>query len=199
MSPKTCECEHDFTLVLTGITDLTEEVEDVLLKTCDDATLAMRCGRPFLTFSRTSRSMKDAVLSAIDQVRKARINADILRVDYCNLVTQSDIARRICKSRQLVHQYICGTRGPGGFPPPACEMADDQFLWYWCEVAYWLWENNMVKESVVRDAQEVDVINCVLEYQWQSKTQPSLTSEVEKLLAKPPEAPTKRRRPLDLD
>lgn len=179
MSIKNCECEHDFTLVLTGITDPTDGVFQALHASgCDDGTLAMRSGRPFMTFSRTAPSIKAAILSAIDNVRKAGIGADVLRVDYCNLVTQADIARKINRSRQLVHQYMTGSRGPGGFPPPACEICDNQFLWYWCEVAYWLWENNMVKEDVLRVAQEVDVINSVLELEHQKRSQPELTQEV---------------------
>jgi hypothetical protein len=117
------EFEHDFTLVLTGIADLTPEVENALLGAgCDDGTIAMRLGRPYITFSRLAPSMKDAILSAIENVRNAGIGADVLRVDYCNLVTQADIARKINRSRQLVYQYMVGERGPGGFPPPACRI-----------------------------------------------------------------------------
>src|SRR5438445_12283161 len=61
--------EHDFTLVLSGIADLTPEVQDALFEAgCDDATLSMCCGRPFLTFTRTAPTLKDAILSAISDV-----------------------------------------------------------------------------------------------------------------------------------
>ena len=54
-TPKT---EHDFTLVLTGITELTEQVESALSEAgCDDATLSTRCGRPYLTFSRLAPTL----------------------------------------------------------------------------------------------------------------------------------------------
>jgi hypothetical protein len=179
MNQKACECEHDFTLVLTGVSELTQTVEDALFNAgCDDATIAVRSGRLFVTFSRSAESLKDAIISAIRAVWRANIGADVLRVDYCNLVTQSDIARRIKRSRQLVHQYMIGARGPGGFPPPACEISDEAPLWYWCEVAYWLWENNMIKEDVLRDAQEVDIINSVLELRHQQKMMPELTDEI---------------------
>jgi hypothetical protein len=84
----------------------------------------------FLTFSRTAASLKEAIFSAIGDVRKANIGADVLRVDVCNLVTQADIARKIGRTRQLVHQYITGVRGPGGFPSPACDITDGDPLWY---------------------------------------------------------------------
>ncbi len=173
------EYEHDFTLMLTGIDDLTSEVENALLAAgCDDGTIAMRSGRPLITFSRRAASMKDAILSAIENVRKAGIGADVLRVDYCNLVTQADIARKIDRSRQLVHQYMTGERGPGRFPPPACGITDDMPLWNWCEVAYWLWQNNLVREEVLRDAEEVELINNVLELTRRKADKPELTREV---------------------
>src|SRR5436305_10175909 len=84
--------EHDFTLVLSGITELTPEVQDALFDAgCDDATPSMRCGRPFLTFTRAAPTLKDAILSAISDVKKANIRAEVLRIDVCNLVTQSEI------------------------------------------------------------------------------------------------------------
>lgn len=179
-----CECEHDFTLVLAGIAELTPEVTNALYEAgCDDATVAARCGRIVITFSRSAASLKDAILTAIQCVRKANIGADVLRVDFCNLVTQADIARKIGRTRQLVHQYMTGKRGPGGFPPPVCEVADGTWLWYWCEVAFWLWENDMITEDVLRDAQEVDAINSVLELEWQKKEHRELTEEVLNALA----------------
>ncbi len=178
------ERERDFTLVLTGIVNLTSDVENALLGAgCDDGTIAIRSGRAFITFSRRAPSMKDAVLSAIGDVRNAGVGADVLRVDYCNLVTQADIARRIDRSRQLVHQYMIGERGPGGFPPPACGITDNAPLWRWCEVAYWLWQNNMVREDVLRDAEEVELINNILELTRQKADKPDLTKEVIKAVS----------------
>ena len=88
------------------------------------------------------------------------------------------VARRIGRSRQMVHQYMKGLRGPGGFPGPACEITDGSPLWYWCEVAFWLWENNIIKADVLRDAEEVDAINTVLEMAHQRKRKPELTEEI---------------------
>lgn len=182
-----CEREHDFALVLTGVTEMTSEAEDALFEAgCDDATISVRFGRVFLTFSRTAPSLKDAVLSAIRDVKKAKIGAGVLRVDVCNLVTQADIARKIGRSRQLVHQYITGARGPGGFPAPACAITDGVPLWSWCEVAYWLWQNDMIKEDALREAQEAATINSVLELEYQRRLDPALTEEIQRSLATPP-------------
>jgi hypothetical protein len=179
MDQTTCECEYEFTLVLTGLSDLTPEVVDALYEAgCDDATIAARAGRVYITFDRAAASMKDAILSAIGNVRSAGVGADVLRVDYCSLVTQADIARKIGRSRELVRQYIMGNRGPGRFPAPVCEITDGSPLWYWCEVAHWLCENDMIKESALRDAEEVEMINAVLELHWQRQRKPDLAEEV---------------------
>jgi hypothetical protein len=176
---KVCDKEYEFVLILSGISELTSEVEDALFEAgCDDATLSMRAGRAYLTFSRTAPTPQDAILSAIRNVREAGIGADVLQVDMCDLVTQAEIARRIQRPRQVVHQLMTGERGPGEFPPPVCHIADESPLWAWCEVAYWLWQNDMVKEDVYLEAQYVAVINTLLELQRQQQRAPQLIKEV---------------------
>ncbi len=174
-----CESEHDFALVLTGVPELTSDVENALFEAgCDDATLSIRSGRTFLTFSRIAPTLKHAILSAIRNVKSAHIGAGVLRVDNCNLVTQADIARKINRTRQLVHQYMNGDRGPGGFPPPTCYIGDDSPLWAWCEVASWLWQNDLIKENVLREAEQVNVINTALEFTQHQQTDFELSQEV---------------------
>jgi hypothetical protein len=174
-----CEHEHDFILVLDGITEITRAFEDALFQAgCDDATISSRSGRVFLSFTRSSPSLLDAILSAIRDVEAAEIGATILRVDDCNLVTQAEIARKIGRSRQVVHQFISGERGPGGFPPPSCHIADEAPLWRWCEVAYWLWQNGMLKENVLRDAQDLEMVNSVLEFNRLKRLDPASVDRV---------------------
>ncbi|WP_417746928.1 hypothetical protein [Rosistilla oblonga] len=173
------EPEFDFTLLLDGADTITPSLEDSLFQAgCDDATISLRFGRIYLTFSRSAPSLKDAILSAIKSVRDSGIPATVLRVDTCELVTQADIARRIDRSRQLVNQYINGSRGPGGFPAPACNITDGALLWNWCEVAHWLWENNFIKKSDLKDAQDLTIINSVLELEHQRQRSPDLTKEI---------------------
>ena len=114
---KDCKREHDFALVIDGVPELTTEVENAFFEAgCDDATLSIQYGWLYAEFSRAAASLEDAILSAIRDVRKAKVGAVALRVDECDLVTPSEIARRIGRSRQLLFQYINGQRGPGNFP-----------------------------------------------------------------------------------
>ena len=159
--------EYEFELVLTNVPELTTEVEDSLYEAgCDDATLSVQFGRMFLSFSREAPSLKDAILSAIRDVKKANIGAEVIRVGVCDLVTQAEIARRLGRARQVVHQYITGQRGPGGFPAPVCSKPP---LWAWREVASWLGQNDMIKPEAVREAEQTAIINSALELQQHRK------------------------------
>jgi transcriptional regulator with XRE-family HTH domain len=187
MSESNCPREYDFALVMVGVPDLVPEVEDALFKAgCDDATFSIQYGCLYAEFSRTAISLKDAILSAIQDVRKAGVGAVVVYVDECNLVTQSEIARRINRSRQMVSQYISGQRGPGNFPPPACHLKDDAPLWAWCAVSYWLAQNNIIRREESWNAEVVAAINNSLEAALQQERNPELVREIsEKVNATP--------------
>lgn len=173
------EREYDFALIADGVDQLTPHVEDALFNAgCDDATLSVQYGRLYIEFSRSAKSLKDAILSAIHDVRKASVGANVLRVDECDLVTPSEIARRIGRSRQLVFQYINAQRGPGGFPPPECQLAEGAPLWAWCAVSYWLAQNDMIRPEEGWNAEVVSAINNWLETARQRQRNPQLVDEI---------------------
>jgi hypothetical protein len=173
------EREFDFALVFSGVPELTEQVEFALFEAgCDDATMSIQYGLLYMEFSRKAQSIEDAILSAIQDVRDAGIGAEVMRVDECNLVTQAEIARRIDRTRQMVAQYINGTRGPGGFPPPEFYLSEGTPLWAWCAVSYWFVENNILRPEEGWNAEVVHAINTALEVERQSKRNPQLVSEI---------------------
>jgi len=183
---QSCEQEYDFALILTGVHDLTSEVQDALFEAgCDDATLSIRYGSIYMEFSRAAVSFKDAILSTLRDVRKANIGADVLRVDECQLVTPAEIARRIGRSRQLVHQYMTGKRGPGGFPAPECNLTDGSPLWAWCAVSYWLLQNDMIRTEELENAEIVAAINNALESAHQRVRNPELVAEIALAISQP--------------
>jgi len=176
----------EFTLVLEGIQRITRELEDDLFEAgCDDATLSARSGRVFLAFARSAATLREAVVSAIHAVQAAKIQATVLRVDSCGLVTQADIARKINRSRQQVHQYVSGLRGPGGFPPPACNISDGVPLWNWSEVAQWMCQHDIIQPAMLLEAQELAAVNCVLELNYQRQVAPELTNAILQALGTP--------------
>lgn len=174
-----CHGAHEFTLVLSGTETLSQAQEDALFEAgCDDATISLRNGRIYLAFIRPAASLFEAILSAIVDIQRADIGMEVLRVDHCDLVTIPDIARLIGRSRQCVHQYINGERGPGGFPPPECELSEGKFLYRWCDVANWLLSNDMIAESELKNAVAIEIINNHLALQRQRRDNPDYANEL---------------------
>ena len=70
--------EHEFTLILSGVNDLNDDVLDALYDSgCDDALIGMRDRTAFADFSRTASSFEEAVSSAIRDVENAGIHAEL--------------------------------------------------------------------------------------------------------------------------
>jgi len=186
INPTPGEREYDFALIVGNVPELNEDVETALFEVgCDDATASIQYGRLYLEFSRVSISLKDAILSAIKDIRKALPTAEVLRVDECNLVSAADIARRIGRSRQLVFQYIEGIRGPGAFPPPECHLSEGRPLWAWCAVSYWLAQNDILKPEEGWNAEVVAAINNLLEAGRQQRRNAPLIKELHVELTPP--------------
>jgi hypothetical protein len=73
---------HRFTLVLTGVSELTPELADDLYEaTGGDIELNMRDGVAFLEFERKADSLQKAILSAIGAVEAAKAGVRVLRVE----------------------------------------------------------------------------------------------------------------------
>jgi hypothetical protein len=188
--PTNTEPEHEFALIVSGVPELSRKVEDALFEAgCDDATLSIRFGLLYLQFTRAAPSLQEAIVSAIRDVRRSGLAAQVLRVDDCDLASASDIARRIGRSRQLVHQYITGARGPGSFPPPECHLADRAPLWSWGAVSRWLVAADLLPKEAARNAEVIAAINSVLERDRPGPRFPALVEEVARELA-----PLKRKK-----
>ncbi len=167
--------EHEFTLALDGIDpEMPDKDVDALYEAgCDDATIHVQDGRVYVTFCRKAPTRLDALLSAIRQIESSGTGARVVRVATCELVTQAEIARRIGRQRATVHQYIKGKRGPGGFPPPACILPENTPLWHWCDVAQWLYENDMLPRQVWEEAITESVVNTWLQHREQHRRKES--------------------------
>lgn len=156
--------EYEFELVLSGFSELTEEIEDALYEAgCDDGTLGISCGVPLLTFAREAATLREAVLSAVRDVESAGRGIRVEMVqsadcgEYCSM---TDIARRIGKSRELVRKYSLGQRGPGGFPQPVGFVSGQTHLFRWSRVAAWLLRHRLSEIPGVPE--EFDEINAYL-------------------------------------
>jgi hypothetical protein len=63
----------EFTLILSGISEATDEVASLLYRYCDDALLSQQHSKIALDFSRESESLIAAIASAIRDVEKAGV------------------------------------------------------------------------------------------------------------------------------
>ena len=152
---------YEFTLVLANIHDFDEQLVNRIFEVgCDDASLLTRNGVVYLDFDREAASFSEAVWSAIRQVEsiaQPKIRVDSIQPD--DLVTVSEIARRIQKSREYVRLLINGERGTGNFPLPISGMSQKSMIWSWLRVSQWLFKHDLVSEEQVAIAQEIADIN----------------------------------------
>jgi len=82
---------HLFTLILTGVAEITPEAANGLYEaTGGDIEFNMRDGVGFLEFERTGPSLHDAIIKAIEQVENAGVGVRVVRVE-------SDAANVIAK------------------------------------------------------------------------------------------------------
>jgi len=130
---------YDFTLILSGRTEITEEIHDALCTAgCDDALFGSRCGVIYLDFTRAAGSLREAITSAIADVARSGTGLEVVRIEPDELVTAAEIARRIGQSRESVRLYVLGQRGPGGFPSPLTGASQKTPLYRWSDVACWV-------------------------------------------------------------
>lgn len=75
--------QHDFTIILEGIEEITPEIEDALFAAgCDDATICARGRKVYLMFFRDCSSRVQAIQSAIKEIQGARLGCTIRTCSY---------------------------------------------------------------------------------------------------------------------
>jgi hypothetical protein len=170
-----------FTLILKNVDENTSLLEDSLYAAnCDDALINFRGGAVYMDFDREAPSLEEAVISAIKNVKSASIEAEIASVAPENLVTESEIAKRLNKSRQIISLWIRGNRRKS-FPHPVMRLSEKSPLWNWSEVTKWLYDNNIITDNeLVENALFFANINAALE-ECDKKTRDFRHSLLEKI------------------
>jgi hypothetical protein len=157
---------YQFMLVLKNADEGTPNLEDSLYEAgCDDALINFRNGTVYLDFDRKANSFEQAVLSAIRDVENASIKAVVINVAPEDMVTESEIAKRLLINRQTVSLWIKGERRQS-FPKPTMKLADKSPFWKWREVVKWLFDNKVIgtiSEEDVKNALFLETLNIVLE------------------------------------
>ncbi len=150
-----------FTLIVDG-TDLQSEPSiDALFEAgCDDATVGQVDGVQYVDFDREAESLGEAIISAVRDVEKVD-GVQVTRVADAGLVSMTDIATRLGRSRESVRLLVTGARGPGGFPAPVTDPRGRYRLWRWSDVTRWL--TTRLGDDTLPDDHFVTAINASLE------------------------------------
>lgn len=176
--------EYEFRLILDGLEDVDDDMVGRLISSgCDDALFGRSNGEIFAAFCREASSFEEAVMSAIMDIRKAKIGVTGFRLDNRDLVTQADIGRRIGKTKQAVSRYVNGRNRIKGFPAPAVASKDP--LYQWAEVASWLQKANLLDETVARAAETRHAVYTALEFGRVIQKHPEVVRKLGKMLDLP--------------
>ena len=189
--------KHEFTLILSGFSELTDDVEDRIFEAgCDDTLLGILDGTPFLDFTREAPSLKDAILSAIRDV--ARAGFEVVRIEPDDLVSAAEIARRAGRSRESIRQLRTAQRGPGGFPPPVAGIKGRTQVWHWSQVADWLAKQGEPKitSQVVTCAKTIATVNAAIDLKRNTGSTETAAELLKKVRLKPttPQEATRQQR-----
>lgn len=129
---------YSFTLILMGPSPLEEANLNALFDAaCDDATFGQRDGVYFADFDRVARSFSKALASAINDVESAVAGLRVVRVEPEELVTASEIAARLHRTRESIRLLFESQRGAGDFPRPVAWLENGTRLWYWHDIFAW--------------------------------------------------------------
>ena len=152
---------HEFAIVLEGVSAIDERLENAILEAgCDDALLAQTGGAVFLDFDRAADSLESAVVSAVRDLTHCGPPIAVSHVEPDDLVSASEISRRLGCSREYVRLLILGKRGNGGFPAPRSGVTGTSPIWSWVTVLTWLEKTGMLDDStLLTDAEAVRDIN----------------------------------------
>jgi hypothetical protein len=164
--------EHNFTLILSG--DVDAHLDELFEAGCDDATFGEVEGVAYAEFEREAKTFAEALASAVRDIHRVR-GIRVVRIEPDDLVTASEIAERLGRTRESVRLLASGRRGGGTFPPPASHLRARGRLWRWADVLAWAGASDDDREA----AQLVAAINAALELQTREA---SLTGPVRDVL-----------------
>lgn len=116
---------------------------------CDDATLGIGLpGRIALSFTREAGSAKQAILSALEDVKRVLHDAELIEVSP-DLAGLTDIAELVGVSRQNMRKLMTGHAAT--FPAPVHEGSTT--LWHLAPVLEWL--NKQVDYAIDKHLLEI--------------------------------------------
>ena len=153
---------HHFTLIVDG-PDLQDDmfIDRLFEAGCDDAAIGRSDGIQYVDFDREAASLDEAVLSAVRDVEHVD-GVSVVRVADAGLVSMTDIASRIGRTRESVRLLITGARGSGRIPRAGDRPPSRYRLWRWSDVTHWI--TTQLGEAGLPDDRFLTVLNASLEF-----------------------------------
>lgn len=158
--------EYSFILIIDG--DVEARIDELFEAGCDDATFGSVDGVHYADFDREAATLGEAISSAIAAVEWVG-GLRVRRVEPDDLVTASEIAERMGRSRESVRLLIAGERGAGDFPAPVSHLRSRNRLWRWSDVVAWAGEADA---SEVSRAHLIAAVNAALELRTKTEGLP---------------------------
>jgi hypothetical protein len=149
--------EYTFTLIIQG--DVDAHLNELFEAGCDDATFGSVDGVHHADFDRDAPTLLDAIASAIRDVESIP-GLRVLHIEPDDLVTASEIAARLGRTRESIRLLIAGERGRGDFPPPVSHLRSKHRLWRWADVALWAGQSD---SDMAQEARLLAATNAALE------------------------------------
>jgi hypothetical protein len=116
--------------------DLSDEIIEAVFALIEDAVPSAVNGVVVVTAPVAAQDDEAAAFQLIAQLRAALPEATPVRLDQ-DLVSISDIAQRVGRTRESVRLLVEGKRGPGDFPPPVGTVGGGIRVWPWAVVLDW--------------------------------------------------------------
>lgn len=156
---KRVSTKYDFTLVIEGVLDDEQTMNALFEAGCDDATFGTVDDVAYADFHRRAGTFAEAVTSAIRAIESVP-DLRVVRIEPDDLLTMSEIAKRLGRTRESVRLLVSGRRGRGNFPLPVSHATSRSRYWRWSDVAAWV--GNLPSEEVER-ARLIAAVNAALE------------------------------------
>lgn len=137
---------YHFTVVVRDARANLFKLEDKFFEAgCDDALLCSYNDTIYLEFDREADNAEQAVSSALNDIRSLGFH-DLI-VEEQGYSTLAEMAERAGMTRQALSLYAQNKRGDGNFPRPMYGLASKSAMYFWPEVATWLFNQGKLHKN----------------------------------------------------
>ena len=137
---------YHFTIIVRDANACDDTLDDTFFMAgCDDALVCRMDNVVYLEFDREAENAEQAIHSALDNIRSLGFH-DLI-VEEQGYSTLAVMAERAGMTRQALSLYAQNKRGDGNFPRPMYGLASRSAMYFWPEVATWLFNQGKLHKN----------------------------------------------------